>query len=96
MKEDSEHKGERAISLVLRYGALIATLFMAAGVTLALFRKPPAPSAAYHSIRPGVLFHNLVRLDPLAVVEFGVLLMLFTPIARIVVAVVCFFLPLGF
>jgi uncharacterized membrane protein len=90
MKEETEQKGEHAIALVLRYGALISTVIMGVGVVLALFRKTPAPYVSYHSIRPELLFARIGHLDPLAIVELGVLLMLFTPIARIVVAVITF------
>lgn len=83
-------KGERAITLVLRYGALLSTLVMAAGIVLAVARGTFGQAATCHPIRLDVLFSNLLRLDPLAVTEFGVLLLLFTPIARIVVAILGF------
>lgn len=90
MREETERKGEHAISLVLRYGALISTIVMAVGVILSLFRKPAAPFVSYHSIHPEVLFAGIARLDPLAITELGVLLLLLTPLARIVVAVITF------
>jgi uncharacterized membrane protein len=90
MKEETEQKGEYAIALVLRYGAMISTVIMAVGVVLSLFRKTVAPPVSYHSIRPELLFGRIGHLDPLAIMELGILLLLFTPLARIVVAVITF------
>ena len=86
--DPSDVKGEQAISVVLRYGALISTLIMAAGVVLAMFRGSLGMSSAYHPIHPQDLFPHLLRLEPVAIVESGILLLLLTPIARIVVAVI--------
>ena len=86
----SDVKGEHAISIVLRYGAIISTLIMAAGVALAMFRGSLGMSSAYHPIHPRDLFPHLLRLEPVAIIESGILLLLFTPIARIVVAVIGF------
>lgn len=85
----SPQRGERAIALVLRYGALISTVIMALGLTLMLLRGP-AGSLTFHRIRPGMLFQKLAQFDPAALTEFGILLLLFTPILRIVVAVISF------
>jgi uncharacterized membrane protein len=86
----SEVKGEHAISVVLRYGAIVSTLIMAAGVVLAMFRGSLGASSAYRLIHPRDLLPPLLRLEPVAIVETGILLLLFTPIARIVVAVIGF------
>lgn len=89
-RQQSDLKGERAIAFVLRYGALISALVMATGIVLAVFGGTPVQPAADHFIRPKALFSGLFHLEPIAVTEFGVLLLLFTPIVRIVVAVVGF------
>lgn len=85
-----DFRSERGIAVVLRYGALISTLIMAAGTALAVFRGNIGRSPAYPFIRPRELLSDLLLLDPLAVTELGVLLLLFTPIARIVIAVIGF------
>lgn len=86
----SEEKGERAIALVLRYGSLVSTLIIALGLGSMLLRGPGTSLATYHRVRLSMLLSNLVRFDPGALTEFGVLLLLFTPIFRIVVAAVSF------
>jgi len=86
----SEEKAERTIAWVLRYGSLTSTLIMALGLGLMLLRGPATSLAAYHRIRLSMLFSNLIHFDPAALTEFGILLLLFTPIFRILVAVVTF------
>lgn len=86
----TQEKADRAISAVLRYGSLISTIVMALGIGLMLLRGPATSLATYHRIQPVELFSRLLRLDAAAVTEFGILLLLFTPIFRIVVAVISF------
>lgn len=86
----SQEKGERAIALALRYGSLISTLIMALGLGLMFLRGPAASLPTYHRIRLSVILPMLVRFDPAAVTEFGVLLLLLTPLFRILVAIVSF------
>jgi uncharacterized protein len=90
MTASTDLRGEKAIATVLRYGALISTLIMAAGVALAVFRGRLGMSSAYTLIHPRDLFPPLLRLDPVAVIEFGIVTLLFTPIARIVAAIIGF------
>lgn len=92
----SQEKGEHAISAVLRYGSLISTLVMAAGIVLMLATGDSVPASSYHGIHPTLLIPALIRLRPAAVIELGVLLLLFTPIFRIVVAVLSFALERDF
>ena len=89
MTPESHLRSERAITLVLRYGALISTLIMAVGSVLAAIRGIGLVATS-HSIHPGVLLSNVLHFDPLAITEFGILLLLFTPIVRIVVALLGF------
>ena len=86
---EQEVRSELAISRVLRYGALISTLIMAAGVLLRIFRGHGGGGGAGF-VHLQDLFPQVLQLDPVAVTELGVLLLLFTPVARIFVAVVTF------
>jgi len=90
MTAKSELKGGRAIVIVLRYGSLLATLVMAGGVALALVRGTPVGPGDSRPIHLDLLLLRLLRLEPLAIIESGVLLLLFTPIARIVAAIIGF------
>ena len=82
----SEERGQEAIAAVLRYGSLAATVVMALGLALMLFRGTAGSLPAYHRI----------RLDDAAVTECGILLLLLTPIFRIIVAAVAFALERDF
>lgn len=90
MARFSEERSERAIAGVLRYGSLISTLIMALGLGLMLLRGPATSLAAYHGIRLSVLLPLVVRFDPAALTELGVLLLLLTPLFRILVAMISF------
>lgn len=83
-------KGEKVIALVLRYGALISTIVMALGLCLALLEGSAGSLASYQRLQPALLFSRLVRLEPAALTEVGVLLLLSTPIVRVVAAAVSF------
>ncbi len=86
----SEEKAEHAIALILRYGSLISTLIMTLGLSLLLVHGPPRSLSAEKGIRISVLFQGLIRLEPVAIMELGILLLLLTPVFRIVVAVASF------
>jgi uncharacterized membrane protein len=85
-----EETSERVIAGVLRYGSLISTLTMALGLGLMLVRGPAVSLPVYHRIRLSLLVSGLIRFDPAALTELGILLLLFTPVFRIIVAVVTF------
>jgi uncharacterized membrane protein len=86
----SEEKSERAIAVALRYGSLISTLVMALGLGLMLLRGSAMSLATYHRIRLSQLFSLVVRFDPAGLTELGVLLLLLTPLFRILVAIISF------
>src|SRR5207253_732904 len=92
----AQERGQEAIAAVLRYGSLASTVVMALGLALMLFRKTAGPLPAYHRIRLAQLFPRLIRLDAAAVTECGILLLLLTPIFRIIVAAVAFALERDF
>jgi uncharacterized membrane protein len=85
---EQELKSELAISRVLRYGAYLSTLIMLIGILLMMFRRGAGAGPGFVHL-PELLPH-LARMDSIAVIEFGVLLLLFTPVARIFVAVISF------
>jgi len=89
----SEERGQEAIAAVLRYGSLAATLVMALGLALMLARGTGGSLPAYHRAQ---LLPRLIRLDAAAVTECGILLLLLTPIFRIIVAAVAFALERDF
>ena len=86
----SERQGEHAISLVLRYGSLVATVVMALGLGLMLATGPANSLRTYHRVALPVLLPRLMHLDAAALTEFGIILLLLTPIFRILVAMATF------
>lgn len=85
-----QERADRAIALVLRYGSLLATVIMALGLTLLFVRGKVTPLPQFHRIAVRILFSRLVQFDPAAVTELGILLLMLTPIFRVIVAVLTF------
>ena len=90
MTQVPARSSERAIVWVLRYGSLASAALMALGLVLAFARQPAHPLAAFEPIRPIAVLPLLVQFDPAAITEFGLLLLLLTPVLRIVAALVGF------
>ena len=90
MTKLTQEQGEKAIAIVLRYGALLATVVMAVGITLTLVHGIPATIGESRPVHLELLVEQVLRLEPVAIIELGILLLLFTPIARIVIAVIGF------
>jgi uncharacterized membrane protein len=88
--QPTEEKTRSAIALILRYGSLASTLVMALGLLLILVRGAVATPGSDLPILPRMLLPRLVHFDPLAITESGILLLLLTPIFRIIVAAVSF------
>ncbi len=86
---NSNAKSERAIVWVLRYGSLLATAVIALGLGLAFWRGPES-FVTYHRVPVTVLLSRVLRFEPAALSELGILLLLATPIFRILAAVVTF------
>jgi uncharacterized membrane protein len=87
MVEFSDEKAQDAISAVLRYGSLFSTLIMAVGLALALGRRAMPPLTPLSATD---LLDSALRLDPAGITGLGILLLLLTPVFRVVVAAVSF------
>jgi len=87
-KQQTEEKAQTAIAAVLRYGSLLSALVMAAGVGLALLRGGVTALSSKSSA--GALLGQVLMRDPLGVTELGILLLLLTPVFRVVIAVIGF------
>jgi uncharacterized membrane protein len=90
MAQLSPWKGEHLIAQVLRYGSSVSTVIMALGLGLLLLRGRGTSLVIYQRPRLLMLLPSLMRFDPAALMEFGILLLLLTPIFRILVALVSF------
>lgn len=88
LRQETEEKAQNAISAVLRYGSILSALVMALGVVLVFFAGGATPPAQPLSI--GNLISKTLEMDPLSVTQLGILLLLLTPVCRVVIAVVAF------
>jgi uncharacterized membrane protein len=89
--QEYEDKAQRAIAAVLRYGSSISTAVMALALVLGLLRgggKLLRPSGVAAS--PVALLRQALEFDPVGLAELGILLLLLTPVFRIVIAVAAF------
>jgi uncharacterized membrane protein len=88
MTQFSDEKAQGAIAAVLRYGSLFSAVVMAVGLVLAIWRRQVMPRSG--ALPAGALLGNALHLNTAAITELGILLLLLTPVARVVVAVVSF------
>ena len=92
-----DRRMESIMGRLLQAGVTLASLVMLAGLA-AYFVKHHAAIADFRvftsepeSLRnPALLRHQLLRGDPVALIQLGVLLLIATPVARVVFAVVAF------
>lgn len=85
-----EDKAQKAIAAALRYGSSISTAIMALALILGLLRGgadilQPEPAAL-----PAMLLRRALRFDPAGLAELGILLLLLTPVFRVLIAVLAF------
>ena len=80
---------ERILAGLLRYGALVAAGWMAAGLLLTL--RPGGQIAKLHpTLRLNEIFSQVMIFDPVAFIVVGVLLLLLLPVLRVAITVVIF------
>jgi uncharacterized membrane protein len=79
----------RWVAFVLRYGALVSALLMAAGVALALVAGGSLTAPHRLGDFPQLLSH-LVELDAGTISELGLVVLLLTPVARILATLAAF------
>lgn len=84
---------ELIISLVLRGGVLLAAAIIALGVVLFYLGTLRAGGYPSHLVYPksaGAVFAGLAHGDPVSVIALGLLVLLLTPVLRVLVSVVTF------
>lgn len=93
----TDSRMDQLIGLLLRTGVLLASVVVLAGGILYMVRHPHARSsyrifagepAALRELAP--LFHRAVAADPTALIQLGLLLLIATPVARVLFAAVAF------
>lgn len=97
-KAESEGKLERVLGVLLRSGVLLAAFVVAIGAVLFLLNHGMEQPhyAVFHGQPPelrsvGAIIATATTFDALAIIQFGLLLLIATPIARVVFSLVGFF-----
>lgn len=93
----SDHQVEQLVGNLLRYGVLsAAAVILAGGILLLLHHGLESTTQHWTTPEPASLrdlagiFAGAVRLDPRSVVQLGVVLLIATPIARVILSLVAF------
>jgi uncharacterized membrane protein len=85
---------EIEIGLMLRIGVSISAAVVLLGGVLYLFRETPLPDYAHFRAdrltTVASVFHGVARLDASSVIQLGILLLIATPVVRVVFCVVGF------
>jgi uncharacterized membrane protein len=84
---------ELIISYVLRGGVLLSAGLLILGALLYYIRAlqvglPARPAPIPHTLAD--VFHGLAQGDPLAILSLGLLVLLLTPVARVLVSILAF------
>jgi uncharacterized membrane protein len=82
---------ESAIAILLRVGVLAAAALVLAGLVAALIRTGGDPvqsfatfnAAVSHLLSPTALLRGIVQLEPIALAQAGLLLLVATPVMRV-------------
>jgi uncharacterized membrane protein len=93
----SDHAVEQVISRLLQFGVGLAALVVLAGGIMLLLQHGGEP-AVYSPFRGepelfralGPIVGGALRLDPGAVIQFGLVLLVATPVARVALTMVAF------
>ncbi len=88
--QEYEDRAQNAIAAVLRYGSSISTAVMAMGIIFGLLRSGGSLARPGAALSPAMLLSRALHFDPVGVAELGILLLLLTPVFRIVIAAAAF------
>ena len=91
MSEARPAQPYRWVSVVLHWGSYISAGLMVLGVGLVFF-QPDVPIQAGSAMPLATMLEQLRYANPYAVMQLGVVLLLLTPLARLVVAALSFWL----
>lgn len=83
-KEDIVH---RYISLILKSGTYLSGSILFLGLVLLIFYPLKTPAALFPFSE---LSSELFKLNPYAFINLGVLILIFTPVLRVIVAIISF------
>ena len=98
MSHDQEHRIEASLSKLLTTGTTLAGLVMLAGIAWTVLHAPAAPRPRYEHFTPtaeegkglAAVVASVLKLEPHAIMLGGVLLLMLTPVARVVFTLLAF------
>jgi uncharacterized membrane protein len=103
IKIQTEQKLEYLLSNLLKYGVLTASAFVLFGGLLYLFRhySDPVQYQSFHGTpsemrSPAGVFNAVLAGSSLGIVQFGLLLLILTPILRVVISLLTFLIQREF
>jgi uncharacterized membrane protein len=88
-----DYQMDRVISIVLRGGVLLSAGLLILGMLLYTISSLRSGAPAFSSTYPHSLsdvIHGLTHGDPLAVLALGLLVLLLTPVARVLISIFAF------
>ncbi len=91
MREARPQRAYSWVAAVLRWGSYVSAGFMLLGIVL-IFFQPDVPIQVGSAMPLAAMTEQLRLLNPYAVMQLGVILLLLTPLARLVVAALSFWL----
>lgn len=97
MSQPTDQELDQSVATMLRIGVSLSAVMVISGAAL-LFRHPLQPAPDYRTFEEGnPALHSIagivqgtIDLAPKSVIQFGLLLLIATPIARVVLCVVGF------
>lgn len=97
MSKPTDQDVDISVAAMLRFGITLSAIVVLAGGALYL-RHPFGPIPNYHhfqSAGPALstiagIFHGVLQLQPKSIIQFGLVLLIATPVARVVFCVVGF------
>lgn len=82
---------ETTIGKILRYGVLISSIVMIIGLFLYILIGSTGYATNFHYSSINDLLNGLIHLKPYAVMMLGLLLLILTPVLRVVVSIYSFY-----
>ncbi|EMG27958.1 hypothetical protein X560_0060 [Listeria fleischmannii 1991] len=89
-KEEEMYQVELIVGGLLRIGVLLSAGIIVLGLALYLFTGESGYSGATYPTSFSTIFSGLVDLKPFAIIMFGLLCLIFTPVFRVVVSLFTF------
>jgi len=97
MSRPTDHDLDLSVAAMLRIGVTLAAIVVFAGGMLSL-QHPKSSSGNYTHFHAGSealrsisgIFHGAIHLDPQSIIQLGLVILIATPVARVVLCIIGF------